>query len=245
MIRCIAIDDEPLALKQIAEYIKKTPFLELTGQYESALQAIEVLDITPVDLMFVDINMPDLNGLDFVKTLENPPKIVFVTAYGEYALEGFRVDAIDYLLKPVSYVDFLKSANKVKSWFDTHPQKSDESKIGVSQIRSNKDFLFIKSDYKLLRINFDDIKYIEGMNEYIKIHLTNLNPVITLMSIKSIEEQLPVDRFMRVHRSFIVNLTKISVIERNRIVFDGKVYIPVSDQYKSKFQNYIDKNFLT
>jgi two-component system LytT family response regulator len=238
MIRCIAIDDEPLALRQIADYIKKTPFLELAGQCESALQAIELLENTPVDLMFVDINMPDLSGMDFVKTLENPPKIVFVTAYSEYALEGFRVDAIDYLLKPISYVDFLKSANKVKSWFDTHHQKSDE-------VRSNKDFLFIKSDYKLLRINFDDIKYIEGMSEYIKIHLTNAKPVMTLLSMKSIEDQLPSERFMRVHRSYIVNLSKISVIERSRIIFDGNVYIPVSDQYKSKFQNYIDKNFLT
>jgi two-component system LytT family response regulator len=238
MIRCLAIDDEPLALRQIADYIKKTPFLELTGQCESALDAIAVLEKVQVDLMFVDINMPDLSGLDFVKTLENPPKTVFVTAYSEYALEGFRVDALDYLLKPVSYVDFLRSANKIKLWFDTHIQKSDE-------VKSNKEFLFIKSEYKILRINFDDIKYIEGMNEYIKINLSADKPVMTLLSMKAIEEQLPADRFMRVHRSYIVNLSKISVIERSRIVFDGKVYIPVSDQYKSNFQSYIDKNFLT
>jgi len=237
MIRCIAIDDEPLALRQIAGYIKKTSFLELAGLCESALQAIEVLQSTPVDLMFVDINMPDLSGMDFVKTLENPPLVIFVTAYSEYALEGFRVDAIDYLLKPISYVDFLKSANKVKSWVDTHRQKEAE-------VKSNKEFLFIKSEYKILRINFDDIKYIEGMSEYIKIYLINSKPVMTLLSIKSIEEQLPSDRFMRVHRSYIVNLEKISVIERSRIIFDGNVYIPVSDQYKSKFQGYIDKNYL-
>ncbi|MEI6047456.1 MAG: LytTR family DNA-binding domain-containing protein [Bacteroidota bacterium] len=238
MIRCIAIDDEPLALRQIAGYIKKTPFLELAGQCESAMQAIEVLESAPVDLMFVDINLPDLSGMDFAKTLDNPPKIVFVTAYSEYALEGFRVDALDYLLKPISYVDFLKSANKVKSWFDTHHQESDE-------VRSNKDFLFIKSGYKLLRINFDDIKYIEGMSEYIRIHLTNAKPVMTLLSMKSVEAILPPDRFLRVHRSYIVNLTKISVIERNRIIFDANVYIPVSEQYKSNFQKYIDKNFLS
>jgi DNA-binding LytR/AlgR family response regulator len=238
MIRCIAIDDEPLALKQITGYIKKTPFLQLTGQYESALQAIEFLGSTPVDLMYVDINMPDLSGMDFVKTLENPPKIVFVTAYSEYALEGFRVDALDYLLKPISYVDFLKSANKVKSWFDTHQQKSDD-------VKSNKNFLFIKSEYKILRINFDDIEYIEGMSEYIRIHLTNSKPVMTLLSMKAVEEVLPADRFMRVHRSYIVSLSKISVIERNRIVFNGNVYIPVSEQYKNKFQEYLDKNFLT
>lgn len=238
MIRCVAIDDEPLALRQIADYITRTPFLELIAQCESALQAINVMEDNPIDLMFVDINMPDLSGMDFIKALDNPPKIVFVTAYSEHALEGFRVDAIDYLLKPISYVEFLKSANKVKSWFENNHPKSDK-------VKSNKEFLFIKSDYKILRINFDDIKYIEGMSEYIKIHLSNSRSVMTLLSMKSIEEKLPSDRFMRVHRSYIVNLTKISVIERNRIVFDEKVYIPVSDQYKSKFQDYLDKNFLT
>ncbi len=238
MIRCIAIDDEPLALRQIVGYIEKTPFLELLGKYESPLQSFEILESLRVDLMFVDINMPDLSGMDFVKALENPPKIVFVTAYSEFALEGFRVDAIDYLLKPVSYSAFLKSANKIKSWFDTQNQ------IPVV-VKSNQDFLFIKSEYKILRINFDDIKYIEGMSEYIKIHLLNSKPVMTLLSMKSIEEQLPSDRFMRVHRSYIVNLSKISVIERSRIIFDGNIYIPVSEQYKGVFQGYIDKNFLT
>ncbi len=236
MIRCLAIDDEPLALKQIAEYINKTPFMELVGISESALQAIDTINSRQVDLLFVDINMPDLSGMDFVKTLENPPKVVFVTAYSEYALEGFRVDAMDYLLKPIGYNDFLKSANKVKSWFDSQHQKLEE-------VKSNKDFLFIKSEYKILRINFDDIKYIEGMNEYIRIHLINAKSMMTLLSMKAIEELLPSDRFMRVHRSYIVSLDKISVIERNRIIFDEKVYIPVSEQYKSKFQNYIDSNF--
>lgn len=238
MIKCLAIDDEPLALRQIVEYIKKTPFLELAGQCESAMKAMDFLEKNRVDLMFVDINMPDLNGMDFVKSLENPPVIIFVTAYSEYALEGFRVDAIDYLLKPISYGDFLKSANKAKVWFEKHLQKADE-------VKSNKDFLFIKSEYKILRINFDDIKYIEGMNEYIKIHLTTSKPVMTLLSMKAIEEQLPTEKFMRVHRSYIVNLGKISVIERSRIIFDGNVYIPVSEQYKSNFQSYIEKNFLT
>ena len=236
MIRSIAIDDEPLALEQIGEYIQKTPFLKLTGLFDSALKAIEFLSATPVDLMFVDINMPDLSGVDFVKSLENPPKIVFVTAYGDHALEGFRVDALDYLLKPISYGDFLKSANKVKSWFTATLQDPAE-------IRSDKSFLFIKSDYKILRINFEDIKYIEGMNEYIRIFLTNSKPVMTLMSMKAIENLLPPDRFMRVHRSYIVSLSKISVIERNRIVFEGKVYIPVSEQYNKRFQEYIDENF--
>jgi DNA-binding LytR/AlgR family response regulator len=238
MIRCIAIDDEPLALKQLSGYVEKTPFLELAGAFDSALKAIDILNIEKIDLIYADINMPDVNGMDFVKSLDSPPMIVFVTAYSEYALEGFRVDAIDYLLKPVSYSDFLKSANKVKSWFDKHVDNPEKD-------RSDKNFLFIKSDYKILRINFDDIKYIEGMSEYIKIHLTDTRPVMTLLSMKAIEEQLPSDRFMRVHRSYIVNLSRISVIERSRIVFDGKIYIPVSEQYKNAFQTYIDKNFLT
>ncbi|MCX6268030.1 MAG: LytTR family DNA-binding domain-containing protein, partial [Bacteroidetes bacterium] len=143
-----------------------------------------------------------------------------------------------YLLKPISYSDFIKSATKVKLWFDSQYRKPEE-------VKSNKEFLFIKSEYKILRINFHDIRYIEAMNEYIRIHLVSSKPAMTQLSMKSLEEQLPGDRFMRVHRSFIVNLSKISVIERNRIVFDGSIYIPVSEQYKSRFQEYIDKNFLT
>jgi two-component system, LytTR family, response regulator LytT len=235
MIRCIAIDDEPLALRQLSGYIEKTPFLELAGAYESALLAFDALTNDKIDLIYVDINMPDLSGIDFVRSLDDPPMIVFVTAYSEYALEGFRVDAIDYLLKPISYTDFLKSANKVKAWSDAHIKSGKAGRV-------NKDFLFVKADYKLQRINYAEIKYIEGMSEYIKIHLVGSRPVMTLLSMKSIEDQLPSDRFMRVHRSYIVNLSMISVIEKSRIVFDGNVYIPVSEQYKSVFQAYIDKN---
>jgi len=237
-IRCLATDDEPLALKQIVSYINKTPFLQLIGQCESAIQTIEVLKNNTIDLMFIDINMPDLNGLDLVKTLEKPPIIVFVTAHSEYAMEGFRVNAIDYLLKPIGYVDFLKSANKAKSWFDAY------SHPGSGDVKTNREFLFVKSDYKILRISFNEIKYIEGMSEYIKIVRVDSNPVMTLLSMKYIEDVLPKEKFLRVHRSYIVNLSKISVIERNRIILDEKVVIPVGNQYKSKFQNYIDKNFL-
>lgn len=237
MIRCIAIDDEPLALKQIEAYIDKTPFLEKIALCDSALQAIEVLQNNQVDLMFVDINMPDLSGMDFVKTLEDPPKVIFTTAYSQYAVEGFKVDALDYLLKPIGYPDFLKSANKAKAWFESHQSAS------VS-VNGEEQFLFIKSEYRIVRINFNDIKYVEAMSEYVKIHLANSKPVMSLLSMKSLEAQLPTDKFMRVHRSFIVNLSKISIIERNRIVFEGSVYIPVSEQYKNKFQQWLDKNFL-
>ena len=237
MIRCIAIDDEPLALKQIESYIDKTPFLEKIAVCESALQAMQVIQEQPVDLMFVDINMPDLSGMDFVKSIDNPPRIIFTTAYSEYAVEGFRVDAVDYLLKPISYPDFLRSANKAKSWFENRAEKE-------IQIDSNEQFLYIKSEYKILRINHSDIKYVEGMREYVKIHLVNQKPVMSLISMKKLEEFLPEAKFMRVHRSYIVNLNKITTIERSRIIFDGDVYIPVSEQYSQRFQEYLNKNFL-
>ena len=237
MISCIAIDDEPLALKQIAHYIDKTPFLVLLEQFESALQAISFLQDNEVDLMFVDINMPDLSGMDFVKALNNPPKVIFTTAYSEYALEGFRVDAIDYLLKPIGYSDFLKAAEKANERIK--PKVSSSTRI-----ESDEKFLFIKSEYKILRIILSDIKYIESKSEYLRIHIENQHPVMALMSMKKIEEFLPANSFMRVHRSFLVNLNKITTVERSRIVFDKDVYIPVSEQYKTKFQKYLKDNFL-
>ncbi len=237
MIKCIAIDDEPLALKQISNYIDKTPFLTLMEQFESALQAIPFLQDNEVDLMFVDINMPDLSGMDFVKSLNKPHKVIFTTAYSEYALEGFKVDAIDYLLKPISYSDFLKAADKAK-------ERIKPKETSAAQIETNEKFLFIKSEYKTLRINLSDIKYIESQSEYLRIHIENQNPVMSLMSMKKMEQFLPENSFMRVHRSFMVNLNKVKIVERNRIVFDNDIYIPVSEQYKAKFQKYLNDNFL-
>ena len=236
-IRCIAIDDEPLAVKKIAGYIQKVPFLELVAECRSALEAMNIMDTTDVQLLFIDINMPDISGMDFVKSLANKPYIVFTTAYSEYAVEGFQVEAVDYLLKPITFTNFLKAANKVKNLIELTANNQKES------VKTTANHLFVKSDYKLIRIELADIKYIESQHEYIKIHLINSTPVMTQMSLKSIEEQLPPDRFMRVHRSYVVNLAKITVIERNRIVFDGNIYIPVSEQYKEKFQEYIDGNF--
>lgn len=236
-IKCIAIDDEPLALKQISSYIDKTPFLETVALCHNAFEAIEYLANNEVDLLFVDINMPDLNGMDFVKSLTQKPHVIFTTAYSDYAMEGFQVDALDYLLKPISYAVFLKSANKAKSWFELNIKQSE-------LVQSTHDSLFVKSEYKMVRIVFSEIKYIESSNEYIQIHLTNSEPVTTLIRLKVMEEQLPKDKFMRVHRSFIVNLDQIKMIERNRIVFDDKIYIPVGDQYKERFQEFVDKTFL-
>jgi|APCry1669188970_1035186.scaffolds.fasta_scaffold20747_2 DNA-binding LytR/AlgR family response regulator len=233
-ISCLAIDDEPLAVKKIAGYIQKIPFLELVAECRSAFEAMEILRNHKIQLMFIDINMPDLNGMEFVKSLSDRPYVVFTTAYSEYAVEGFQVEAVDYLLKPVSFSNLLKAANKVKELVDLKAN----SLVGKGKTTSGH--FFVKSQYKQVRIELDQIKYIESQHEYIKIHLMSGSPVLTQMSLKSVEELLPPDRFMRVHRSFIVQLGKISLIDRNRIVFDGKIYVPVSDPYKEKFQAFMN-----
>jgi DNA-binding LytR/AlgR family response regulator len=235
-IKCITIDDEPLALKQISSFVEKTPFLELVASCKSAFEAMEVISEKEIDLMFVDIQMPDLTGIDFVKSLNKEQKIIFTTAYQEYALEGFKVDALDYILKPFGYDEFLKAANKAKTHFDLLNKAS-------VQIDSKEDYLFVKSEYKIKRINLNDILYVEGLREYVKMVLKDEKPVLSLMSLKSLEEKLPSERFMRVHRSFIVNLKEVQTIERSRIIFD-KIYIPISDQYKEKFQEFLGKRFI-
>ena len=236
-LRTIAIDDEPLALRLVSDYISKTPFLELSGAFDNPLDAIDFLSSSAIDLIFVDIQMPDLSGIEFARSLEDAPKIVFTTAYEKYALEGFKLSAIDYLLKPFSYEEFLKAAGKAR-------KQSELEANSLPSIEANNQFLFLKSEYKIRRINFNDILYIEGLKDYIKVYTVGEEkPVLSLNSIKSLEQKLPEEKFMRVHRSFIVNLDRIDTIERSRIIF-GKTYIPVSDQYKDKFQDYLDKNFL-
>lgn len=237
MINAIAIDDEPLALQLVSGYIEKTPGLNLAGSFDNPLDAIEFLNNEAVDLIFVDIQMPDLSGLEFTRSLVKGPKVIFTTAYEKYALEGFRLDVIDYLLKPFSYEEFLRAVQKAVRLIRLEndiPEKVD----------ANNEFLFLKSDYKIRRINFDDILYIEGLKDYVKVFTRKSDkPVISLVTLKLLESKLPVSKFMRVHRSFIVNLEKIDTIERSRIVF-GKTYIPVSEQYKDKFQEFLDNNFL-
>ena len=237
MINCITIDDEPLALKQMKGYIEKISSLNLLESFTSAIKALEYVQNNLIDLMFVDINMPDISGMDFVKSLANPPKVIFTTAYREYAVEGFQVDAADYLVKPISFSAFLASVNKtVERYF---AEKDSETNI-----RHNDQFLFIKSEYKIVRIDLNNIKYIEGMRDYIRIHQVGEKPIMALVKMKNIMEHLPPDSFMRVHRSYIVNLNKVHTIERNRIIFDKDVYIPVSDQYKDDFQKFLDDYFL-
>jgi two-component system response regulator LytT len=237
MIKTIAIDDEPLALQLITGYISKTPFLELKGSFDNPLDAMDYLSREIIDLIFLDIQMPDLTGLEFIRTLKNKPKIIFATAYPNYALEGFKLEVIDYLLKPFNYEEFLISVRKVQNLIELERK-------AMNKVESNEEFLFLKSEYKIRRINFNDIKYIEGLKDYVKVYTVNEDkPILSLSSLKILESKLPQDKFMRVHRSFIVNLEKIDTIDRSRIVF-GKTYIPVSNQYKEKFQKFLDKNFL-
>lgn len=238
-IKCIAIDDEPLALEQIGSYVQKTPFLELIATCKNAYEALEVLKEKEVNLMFIDIDMPDISGLDLVKSLVKKPQIIFTTAYSEYAFEGFQVDAIDYLLKPINYAAFLKAANKSKIWFEANsPEKAEE------QSKSDRKEIFVKSNYKVVRILLADISYIESANEYIKIFLDNQEVITTFMRLKNIEELLPAGDFMRVHKSFIINLNKILAVDRNRIFIDKKKHIPVGEQYKEIFNKYMDDTFL-
>ena len=244
MIRCIAIDDEPLALQQLAAYIKKTPFLELVAQCQSALEARQFLEQDTVDAIFCDINMPDLNGMDFVKSLQAPPLIVFTTAYSEYAVEGFKVNAVDYLLKPFGMQDFLRAANRLKE----RAQEVSGFRFQVSGSRiqgaDDADTIFVKTDYRVVKVSISDIRYIEGMSEYLKIHVEGeAKPIVTLLSMKKMEEKLP-ENFMRIHRSYIVNLTKIQEINKNRIIMDVETYLPIGDMYKEAFQKYIDTKFL-
>ena len=235
-IRCLAIDDEPLALQQIAAYIGKVPFLELAAQCQSALEAREYLMNDTADVIFCDINMPDLNGMDFVKSLVSPPLIVFTTAYSEYAVEGFKVNAVDYLLKPFGLQDFQRAANRLRERLENNP--------ATSSTAYQDDTVFLKTDYRTVKVSMSNIRYIEGMSEYLKVWIDGeQKPIITLMSLKKMEERLP-DFFMRIHRSYIVNLKKIQEVNKNRIIMDAQTYLPIGELYKDAFLHYLDTRTL-
>ena len=239
IIKCAIVDDEPLAVELLASYVKKIPFLELCGKYSNATDALHGIGETPVDLLFLDIQMPELNGLELSKMLPENTRIVFTTAFNQYAVDGFRVNALDYLLKPISYADFLEACNKALQWFQLVQQQQGESTSAAPAAEEIKS-IFVKSEYKLLQINLDDIRYIEGLKDYVKIYTEQSpHPILSLMNMKAIEQMLPASRFIRVHRSFIVQKSKIREIERNRIVF-GNVYIPIGDSYKQAFQDFIN-----
>ncbi len=234
-LKCIIIDDEPLAIDLLKSYVQKTPFLELVDTFDNALSAINTINEKNIDILFLDINMPQITGLEFSKTISSSTRIIFTTAYNQYAVEGFRLNALDYLLKPINYIEFLQAANKALEWFKLKNNESNEAITATS--------IFIKSGYRMEKIQFEDILYIENQKDYVKFHLENVKePVSSLMSMQSLEERLPDKQFMRVHRSFIVNLDKIKTVERNCIVF-GKEYIPVSESYKSKFLEFLNKHF--
>ena len=239
-LSCAIVDDEPLALDLLETYVNKTPFLQLQGKYSSAVVAMKGLQENPVDLLFLDIQMPELNGLEFSQMVVPETRIIFTTAFSQYALDSYRVNALDYLLKPISYKEFLEASNKALAWFEMK-EASQNAANGHGEGTDNGDvFIYVKSDYKLIQIRLDDILYIEGLKDYVKIYLEHEpRPILSLMSLKSVEEHLPSSRFLRVHRSYIVQKSKIRLIDRGRIVF-GKEYIPIPDSYKQELQSYLN-----
>ena len=246
MIKCIAIDDEPLALKKLVTYIKKIPYLELVAQCHSAIEAQKVIDQQEVEAIFLDINMPDLNGMDFAKSLEQDhskgPVLVFTTAYSEYAIEGYKANGVGYLLKPYGFDEFEAAAQKVKDVCEIRQQAKDE----VSTQIGDDGIIYVKSDYKIVRINIEQIRYIEAMSEYLRISCEGKDkPVIVLLSMKKIEEHLPSNKFMRIHRSFIINLDKVSEVKKNHVLMERDVSLPIGDNYKDAFINYLNSKILT
>lgn len=229
-ITCAIIDDEPLAAGLLESYARKTPYLHLVGSYNSAILAMKDLRDNPVQLLFLDIQMPELSGIEFAKILPKDTRVIFTTAFPQYAVEGYKVNALDYLLKPVSYEDFLKSTDKALEWF---------SVIQRQDAYRRDRFMFVKTDYKLQRVNLDDILFIEGLKDYVRFYLKDGEKVMSLMSMKKLEEYLPKPEFLRTHRSHIVHMTETPLVDRFRIVF-GENYIPVSENYKDDVQNYFD-----
>ena len=230
-LKCAIIDDEPLAAGLLESYARKTPFIEVTGVYNSAVEAMAGLRQSPADIVFLDIQMPELSGMELAKLLPRQTKVIFTTAFSQYAIEGYKVEALDYLLKPISYEEFLRAANKALSLFETS---------NATEAKAEGRFLFVKSEYKLMRIDFDDILFIEGLKDYVKIYMDNgERPVMSIMNMKDLESFLPKNEFIRTHRSYIVHATKIKVIDRSRVVF-GDNYIPISDSYKDTVQKYVD-----
>lgn len=243
MVRCIAIDDEPMALRQIKSYIERTEQLELVAVCRSAREAQEVLKTTNIDLLYVDINMPDMNGLDFVRSTDGMHYIVFTTAHPEFAIEGFKLNAIDYLLKPFSYDDFMKATNKIISLVDLVERcHAAESAIAQNEAEaSDKEVISVKADYKTQLVKVADIVYLESAGEYVRLHIEGSSTITTLFRLKNMETSLPADSFLRVHRSYIVNLKRIASYTKGRIFLDNGEYIPLGENYKERFLEYFNK----
>ncbi|MDR1344046.1 MAG: LytTR family DNA-binding domain-containing protein [Tannerellaceae bacterium] len=240
-LSCVIIDDEPLAVSLLESYVGKTPFLKLKGTYNSAVDALTLLNKQSVDLIYLDIQMPELSGLEFSRIIDSDMRIVFTTAFGQYALDSYKVNALDYLLKPINYPDFLQSANKALQWYELIRRQEEKNQ---QPVKAEAETIFIKSEYKLIQIELRKILYIEGLKDYIKIYMEGeARPIISLVNMKTMEDMLPSSRFVRVHRSFIVQPEKIKIIDRNRIVF-GKEYIPISDSYRQKFNDFLNEHAL-
>ena len=233
-ITCSIIDDEPLAASLLESYVKKTPYLMLQGTYNSAITAMKDLREHPVQLLFLDIQMPELSGIEFAKIIPQETKVIFTTAFNQYAIDGYKVNALDYLLKPISYQDFLLATDKAMDWFTSQNKQN---------LTSEDRFMFVKSDYKLLRVCLDDVMYVEGLKDYVRIYLRSGEKIMSLMSMKKLEEYLPQPEFLRVHRSWIVHMPEVKAIDRFRIVF-GDLFIPISDNYKEQVQAYLDNHTL-
>ena len=236
-LNCIAVDDEPLALGLVCKFIEQTPFLNLVGQYSSAVEALKVIHAQKIDLIFLDIQMPDLNGIELARVIgkgQEKPRIIFTTAFEKYGLEGYKVDALDYLLKPFNYEEFLRTATKALAYYELINRTAPAE-------HADDQYLFLKVEYQWVRIALDDILYIEGLKDYVKVHLQNDEKgVLSLTSLKDLDEKLPSRRFMRVHRSFIVALDKITSMTKNSLQV-GKRTITVGDQYKEAFNQFVGR----
>lgn len=254
MIKCVTIDDEPLALKQLNKYVSQVPFLELVGSYTNAIEASAYVSSAAVDLIFVDINMPDINGLDLVRSLVGHKLVVFTTAYSEYAIESYKLNAVDYLLKPISFSDFLRAANKVKHQYElmqnaaaqpvAAPAAEQESDDDAEVMVENREYISVKADHKVMLVKISDIDYVESESEYLRLHLNTGEVVMTLLRLKNIEPILTAGDFMRIHRSYIVNLKHIKAFAKGRVFLSDDVSLPVGDNYRDAFNNYIEKVYL-
>ena len=234
IITCAIIDDEPLAAGLLESYVEKTEYLELHGTYNSAIKAMKDLRDNPVQLLFLDIQMPELSGVEFAKILRKDTRIIFTTAFPQYAIDSYKLNALDYLLKPISYDDFLKSSDKALEWFTLVTKQN--------ALRRDR-FVFVKSDYKLHRISLDNIVYVEGFKDYVRFFMKNGDQVMSLMSMKKLDEYLPKPEFLRIHRSFIVHMTKIQCVDRFRLVFDDMM-IPISENYQEDVVAYFEEHTL-
>lgn len=231
-IRCIAIDDEPMALEKLTNYIGKVPYLELVAACTCPCEAMQVMSDNKIDALFIDINMPDISGMDFVRALPDPPAVVFITAYAEHAAESYKVRAVDYILKPYSFVDFQRAAEYVR--------QACAMKQQDSPTHSDNGYVFLKVDYRYVRVKLDDIIYIEGMNEYLKIYVRNSDPLLVHTTFKQMNGHLP-DNFLQVHRSYVVNVNHILEVERSIVLMEGGKHISISDSNKDAFMSYIGR----